>query len=51
VRTLGKGQEDAAVAHIRDLVQAHFREAENSTKALTDEIESSVDDPRQRKLL
>jgi hypothetical protein len=78
---LRTAEQDAAVAHIRDLLEAHFREAEDAadedgkfsiafratfdrgasptklkvvcriTKAISDEIESSVEDPQQPALL
>jgi hypothetical protein len=78
---LRTAEQDAAVAHIRDLLQAHFREAEDSadedgkfcigfratfdrgasptrlkvvcriTKAISDETESTVEDPQQPALL
>jgi hypothetical protein len=78
---LRTAEQDAAVAHIRDPLEAHFREAEDTTdedgkfcigfratfdrgasptkvkvvsritKALTDEIESTVEDPQQPALL
>jgi hypothetical protein len=74
-------EQQKALDHIRDLLQAHFREAEDAadhdgkfsigfraifdrgasptklkvvcriTKAMTDEIESSVEDPQQPALL
>jgi len=73
--------QDAAVTHLRDLLEAHFREAEDSAdedgkfsigfrvtfdrsfnptklkvscriaKTITDEVESTVEDPQQPALL
>ena len=78
---LRTAEQDAAVTHLRDLLQAHFREAEDSAdedgkfsigfrvtfdrsfnptklkvscriaKTITDEVESTVEDPQQPALL
>jgi hypothetical protein len=78
---LRTAEQEAAVAHLRDLLEAHFREAEDSAdeagkfnigfrvtfdrsfnptklkvacriaKTITDEVESTVDDPQQPALL